>query len=68
MIAPVPQDDQSTKPANCCIIPGCRKNKYQDANGTVHPYCGKMHADQGKKLGIFRMLRLVMATVTIILQ
>ena len=48
--APLPQDDQSTKPADCCILPGCKKQKYKDADGTVHPYCGKTHAVQGKQL------------------
>ena len=56
IIAPLPQDDQLTKPADCCIIPGCRKNKYKGSDGVAHPYCGKAHAEQGKKLGIFRML------------
>jgi len=32
-----------------------------DANdGTVHPYCGRTHAEQAKRLGIFRMLRKVL--------
>ena len=25
-------------------------------DGTVHPYCGRSHAEQAKRLGIFRML------------
>ena len=55
-IAPLPQDDQSTKPADCCILPGCRKSKYKDPDGTVHPYCGRTHAQLGKTRGISRML------------
>jgi len=56
--APVPQDNnQSPKSADCCILPGCKSPKYVDANdGTVHPYCGRTHAEQAKQLGILRML------------
>ena len=57
LIAPLPQDDQSDKPANSCIYPRCRQPKHVDPDGTVHPYCGRTHSQQAKKLGIFRRLQ-----------
>lgn len=50
---PLPQNDQSDKPTNSCILPGCRQPKHVDPDGTVHPYCGRTHSQQAKNLGIF---------------
>ena len=54
-LAPVPQVDPSAatqdKDSSLCIMPGCSRKKYVD-NGKTHDYCGRTHAEQGKKMGI----------------
>ncbi len=41
-----------------CIIPGCQKLKYVDSSaGATHDYCGKSHADEGKRKGIYGTCR-----------
>lgn len=54
MTAPMPQADPSApKDSSMCIIPGCTKKKYSEG-GVTHPYCGRGHADLGKKMNIQR--------------
>lgn len=41
------------KNASLCIIPECPRSKYVDpSSGATHDYCGKTHAEEGKKRGI----------------
>lgn len=35
--------------ADTCLLPGCGRVRYRDQDGTVHDYCGKIHANQAKK-------------------
>jgi hypothetical protein len=45
------------KDSSLCPIPGCNKPKYVDpSSGVTHDYCGKSHADEGKRKGIRRKL------------
>ena len=54
-LAPVTQVDPSAatqdKDSSLCIMPGCNRQKYVD-NGKTHDYCGRTHAEQGKRMGI----------------
>lgn len=55
LIAPAPKADPNTpKDSSLCIIPECAAKKYSDSNGVTHPFCGKTHADLGKKRNIQR--------------
>ncbi|CAI8018718.1 hypothetical protein GBAR_LOCUS11343 [Geodia barretti] len=50
--APPPADPSVPKDSSLCIIPGCSSKKYSDPSGVTHPYCGKTHAELGKKMNI----------------
>jgi hypothetical protein len=50
--APPPADPSVPKDSSLCIIPGCSTKKYSDPSGVTHPYCGKTHAELGKKMNI----------------
>lgn len=53
-IAPAPPTDPNApKDSSLCIIPGCTAKKYSEG-GVTHPYCGRTHADMGKKMNIQR--------------
>ena len=42
----------STAAGEPCNLPGCNKPKYVDpANGRVHDYCGRTHANQAQAAG-----------------
>ena len=46
------------KDSSLCPIPGCTKPKFVDPNsGVTHDFCGKTHAEEGKRRGIRRKLR-----------
>ena len=52
--APTAQQSQATvKDSSLCIIPECGQPKYVEGS-IVHSYCGKWHAELGKKKGILR--------------
>ena len=57
--APLPSVDtsspQQSKDSSLCIFPNCNRPKFVDG-ATIHPYCGRTHAQQGKQLGIVREL------------
>lgn len=43
------------KNSSLCPIPGCNKPRYVDpSSGATLDYCGKSHADEGKRRGIRR--------------
>ena len=45
------------KTSSMCPIPGCTKPKFVDPNsGVTHDFCGKTHAEEGKRRGIRRKL------------
>ena len=51
---PPPVDPSAPKDSSLCIIPGCTAKKFADPQGITHPYCGKSHAELGKKMNILR--------------
>jgi hypothetical protein len=52
-IAPAPPaDPNAPKDSSLCIIPGCTAKKFAEPNGVTHPYCGRTHAELGKKNNI----------------
>ena len=54
-IAPAPPaDPNAPKDSSLCIIPGCTAKKFAEPNGVTHPYCGRTHAELGKKNNILR--------------
>ena len=47
----------STAVGEPCNLPGCKKPKYVDpANGRVHDYCGRTHANQAQAAGKFKIM------------
>ena len=52
-VAPVPSGPAPI-PAGICLIPGCGKNVFVEPTGRKHDYCGRRHAEEGRKLGIVR--------------
>ena len=43
----------SVKDNSLCILPECINRKYFDStSGVTHDYCGKTHAEEGKRRGI----------------
>ena len=58
--APLPSVDtsapQQPKDSSLCIFPNCTRPKYVDG-ATTHSYCGRTHAEQGRKMGIVRKLQ-----------
>ena len=48
------QESSTIKDTNTCIYPSCKKQKFTESDGTIHPYCGKTHAELAHQLGIFR--------------
>lgn len=56
--SPPAPSPSAPKDSTMCILPECNKAKCKDPNGTVHPYCGKTHAEIGKTRGIVRKLKL----------
>lgn len=49
----VQQGTSVTDDTDSCIYPSCTRKRHIEPNGTVHPYCGKTHANLAKSLGIF---------------
>ena len=40
------------KDESMCSLPQCRRPRYKDTDGTVHPFCGRTHADLAKVMNI----------------
>ena len=51
-----------------CIIPGCTKKKYSEPGGVTHPYCGRRHAELGKKMNIQGELSLLKTDILALLE
>ena len=47
-IPPVLHDKDDTM----CLLPQCRRQKYRERDGTVHPYCGRSHAELAESMNI----------------
>ena len=45
-----PKDD------NMCLLPQCRRERYKEPDGTLHPFCGRTHANLAREMNIEGML------------
>ena len=62
-----PSDNNNTAvvdSSSVCIFPNCKSHKFTEADGTIHPYCGKTHAQLAKQLGIFRKPNIKSKTIS----
>ena len=35
-----------------CLLPQCHRQRYRELDGTVHPYCGRSHAELAESMNI----------------